>query len=61
MAAAIAAVVVAWVGVGVVRGVIHNAGTVGGGIAVVVRTLQVKEKKHLFPQRACWECWLRHR
>ena len=48
MAAAIAAVIVAWVGVGVVRGVIHNAGTVGISIAVVISTLQVKEKNTYF-------------
>ena len=46
MVAAIAAVVVAWVGV--VRGVINNAGTVGSGIAVVVSTLQVEENNTYF-------------
>ena len=46
--ASIAAVVVAWVRV--VRGVIHNAGTVGISIAVVVSTLQVKEKTPTFSE-----------
>ena len=44
--ASITTIVIAWVRV--IRGVIHNAGTVGISIAVVVSTLQVKEKNTYF-------------